>query len=253
MISFKSTFSSTSGNGYGEKLTKKLSPEEGPASSVLADFSDFSALKKVSNIPPTRFKEGFAEDDIALQIEVQKLIDSGDINKHSFIVSDTGHDIPILAQLLKNHSLNVQGSFHYSDEIDETSLKRIASQTRTWGNEIEQNNKKKHTKTGALFIGLEAHREDYFHHFLYKIDSSTLPTPDELKKLGIENVVYLTEDSPDATYSLFKAKDDIRDYLKHLEKAGFITECKGIDPRDPNFEIPKNYHYIPNIQQTIDS
>lgn len=251
MISFKSTFSSSSGNSYGEKLTKKLSPEEGPASSVLAGFSDFSALKKVSNIPPTRYKEGFAEDDIALQREVQKLIDSGDISKHSFIISDTGHDIPILAQLLKNHKLNVQGSFHYSEGIDDTSLKRIASQTRTWGNEIEQSNKKKNTQTGALFVGLEAHREDYFHNFSYKIDSSTLPTPDELKKLGIENVVYLMEKAPDTTYSINDAKDDISDYLKHLEKSGVFVDCKGIDPRDPDFEITKIYsnNYIPSITQ----
>jgi hypothetical protein len=152
---------------------------------------------------------------------IQRLVDDGAIDDKTFVIIDTGHAIPMAAQLLKESNReslgNVKGSFILGEisfpkgcpnaktreDADTQELARscsnyrISSQAITYGDNISSAyNKSKDNKdeNGALFIGIDFHRQT-------RLDISKLPTADELKALGIKKVVVVQELPPVSSFS----------------------------------------------------
>ena len=172
----------------------------------------------------------FKQRDEFYMMAVQRLIDSGAIDDKTFVLIDTGHSIPIAAQLMKEENKaalgEVKGTFLFDStfpqnhpnvnpqdeeataislDIRERSHQRISSQILDFGDIIENANKNSKGKGGALFIGVDAHR-------YAKFDTSKLPTAQELKKLGLNKVAIIQEVPPLSSFSqndvekLFSAK-----------------------------------------------
>lgn len=149
----------------------------------------------------------------------------GQIDNRTLVISDTGHDIPILDNLL--NVIPLQGSFIIPEgAVDPVSQGRLQSQAKTWGKSISQKQAvaAQNNQQNGLFIGVEAHREK-------PINSSNLPNPEQLKGLGIDRVVVLKESSPKRNYTMDDAQKDLQPYLRKLSKS-FVVETVGVDIRD---------------------
>jgi hypothetical protein len=210
-------------------LSKQLTPKDPQALSVLGRFDDTSGLQAENgNVPQGRFATGFAKfGDLGFQIETGKLIYQKIISPGTFVISDTGHDIPVFAKVLSGDGISAQGAFRIPlNSQSNEGLRRNGNQAQTWGDEIEAKQKANADagKLNLLFAGLDCHRDK-------PIDPALLPTPDELKKLGITNVVYLAEGAPSKTFSIGNVPADVANYIKGLSDAGLAITFKGIDYR----------------------
>lgn len=206
----------------GKVLAQQLQPYDARAKKILEGFISSDVFDSINTVPKTRFENGFAyENDLPFQAETAKLIVKGIINNNSFVMSDTGHDIPVYAEILKH--IQMPGGFYLPKFLDEANERRIGSQAQTWGAEIYQKQSSLNRATG-LFAGLECHRES-------PLDSKRLPTLLQLKQLNIKNVVYLSEHDPDALLTFKDAKPDLRSYLDELTRNGIDVIFKGIDFR----------------------
>jgi hypothetical protein len=210
----------------GVNLGNQLVSPNKEVRDLFRNFTDVSGLNS-PDTPRGRFTEGYARGgDLAFQEEVRGLVQAGTINRKSFVISNTGHDIPVLAELTQ-HGLGIQGTFRIpADSQDPVGLKANRDQAQTWGDEIQAaflSSDQLQTR-GALFAGLEAHRST-------PIDARTLPSVDELKRYGIKNVVYLIEGAPSQNYTINDAPVDVREYLRTLERGGLSVVCRGIDSR----------------------
>jgi|GEM_PF-4116827 len=191
----------------------------------------------------------FEERDKCFMYGVQRLIDSGAIDDKTFVLIDTGHSIPIAAQLMKEENRaalgNVKGAFLLGDEsafpkthpcvnendseqvsiyeqqIRNKSHYRLSSQILTFGDIINDAYKNSNGEKGALFIGVDCHRNVRF-------DISKLPTVDELKKLGLNKVAIVQEMVPlssfsqsdfDKIFTLPLTMEKIQDTLSRMRQA----------------------------------
>lgn len=95
-------------------LIERLSPKsKNPQMQKLLErVSDLTSFENILKTPRSRADVGFAFDDCQFQEETQKLVDSGVIIPGTMVISNTGHDIPILAQLYKNPHLKFDFAFH---------------------------------------------------------------------------------------------------------------------------------------------
>lgn len=161
----------------------------------------------------------FKERDELFMIAAQRLVDCGAIDDKTFVLIDTGHSIPIAAQLMKEENRAVLGDVKGTFLIDSTFPKihpnvdagdkeaieihedirngahqRISSQALDFGDIINNSYKNSKGAQGALFIGIDMHR-------CAKFDTSKLPTAEELKKLGLNKVAIIQELPPISIFS----------------------------------------------------
>ncbi len=197
---------------------------------ILTRFSDLSAFDDIAENQSSATREGdeFRKDK-NLQNGFWKLINDGTITPNTLVISDTGHDIPILAELLESPLLNFNFAFRLPFS-NKPNLERSIKQTNTWGSKIKQ---KQAAGANGLFLGLEAHRKD-------KINSTLLPTFDELQQLGTVKVVYLAEAEPNKCLSKSNTSE-LQDYFSDLEGKGLEVSYRGVDIRGAN---PKNQYFL---------
>jgi len=183
-------------------------------------FNDHSTFMKMNYYPQTRKETSVGhKDDLLHQRGLQIQINRGNIKKGTLILSDTGHDIPIAAQLLKNTNLKAQTFFYYPDLILKSSgtNDRLMNQSQSWAQDINYyQSMSRLDPPKVILIGLEGHRRSYDKSFLYEIPQKSLPTNKQLKELGISNVVYITEAHPNNPDVKSKVLMDIKKYLGTL-------------------------------------
>ena len=163
----------------------------------------------------------FEEHDKYFMYGIQRLVDCGAIDDKTFVLIDTGHSIPMGAQLMKEENKqtlgDVKGTFllgesafpkkhpnadkndEWSNDIYETTMlkgnnSRLSSQALTYGDIIEEANKDNKGGNGAVFLGVDFHRNA-------KLDTSKLPTAQELKALGLNRVVVVQEYAPVSSFA----------------------------------------------------
>jgi len=204
---------------YGDELASKFFPSDPQIRNLFSDFANLDVLR-ITTTPPEGRNMGMIDGDLLHQQGIQILINRKKIQKGTLIISNTGHDIPLAAQLLKNTFFSTQVVFHLPKELnDPGTFERLTNQAQDWAQEIkEYQNNYLITGPDIIFIGLEGHRREYNGDFLYKIDIETLPTREELISLGISKVIYIHERHPDATEEIVKqaVPADIRPYLDNL-------------------------------------
>jgi len=151
----------------------------------------------------------------------------------------------MLAQLHKNDKLKFNSAFQFKfSKRENPNIIRISGQTLTWGGEISQA-ESKISKPNGLYFGLDVHRN-------WKVDTTKMPSAQELQDLGIKKVVYLGETPPGITLSAANT-EELEQYFQGLEKSGIETHYKGVDPRHSVEEYNSIFgydnfsNYFPNM------
>ena len=212
-----------------------FAPQGSITKQILGKISDLSVFLKVKEISP-RSEDGLVAD-LGFQKEVQKLVDSNVITPTSLVISDTGHDIPVFAQILENPDLKAKGAFHLPHFAKKGFLKRLPAQAEMWAEKIIHAEKANANEKGTLFIGLETHRippekKGPLSPYDLEVDPQTLPSSESLKEYGIDRIVYMKEAPPKAYSDISTfVKFDIKDYIENLQTQGLEVVCYGIDPR----------------------
>lgn len=232
----------------GQTLLEKLLPKSTNSNMqiILDRVSDLSAFGNLSKSPECRIKGHWAQcGDFQFQDQLQNLVSRGVISPNTMVIADTGHDIPMLAQLHKNDALKFNSAFQFKfPKQEDANISRISGQTLTWGGEISQA-ESKISKPNGLYLGLEAHRN-------WKIDTTKMPSVQELQDLGIKKIVYLNEASPNVTLSAENTRE-LKQYFQDLEKSGIEIHYKGVDPRHTNEQYNSGLgfdsfsNYFPNM------
>ncbi|TAF13239.1 MAG: hypothetical protein EAZ74_06230, partial [Alphaproteobacteria bacterium] len=216
----------------GEKLAEELRPQEPKAAALLNPIHDVGVVRASSEPPTDRYVRGFGPGDDDFRMQVQALVERGVIADGVLVLADTGHDIPMLAQLAQK--LDMQGAIIAPEKlgaddglVDGERLgngSRVQSQAQTFGEDIQRamRHNAQDGTTKSLFIGLEGHRK-------YALSTENFPTADELKALGITRVVYLTESRVGENTGLIAA--DMKPYVEQLQRSGLTIESHGVDPR----------------------
>lgn len=179
-------------------------------------FNDYSSFAKMNYYPKTRKAAVGHRDDLLHQRGLQIQINRGHIGKGTLILSDSGHDIPIAAQLLKNKGLKAQAFFYFPAPILKSpgTNDRLMNQSQSWAQDINYYQSiSTWERPEVILIGLEGHRRSYDKSFLYEIPQNGLPTNEQLEKLGVSKVVYITEAHPDNPDVKSKVLKDIKKYL----------------------------------------
>ncbi len=224
-------------------LAEELKPKDNNISQITNRISNLELIQKTNNPAQLsdRYETGISGDDIAFQNRVLGLLLTEKITENTLIISDTGHDIPIFATLARN--LDIQPAFMLPSNLfgglDDGNERRVLSQAQTWGDEINAQTSKNASDntTKSIFIGLDAHRQNR------DINPSKFPTSQELKKLGIENIVYLAE-APPQEYKVSdliskRHRPNLRGYFDSLEKSNLNIKAFGVDPRQNNKPNPQ--------------
>jgi hypothetical protein len=259
-ISSDRVYPQNTGSEWGKALARQLEPDDKTTRQLLGNAQRLLPLEATKTPPGDRFAPGdYSADDEALQNEVSKLIDQGVIGANAFVISDTGHDIPIMATLMSR--IDMSGTVRLPDGFDvDPSRERYASQAQTWGNEIDRLDRKNANdgEVDSYFLGLEVHREQFIQFRqlrelisdtpeaqymkplsaaeklgaddIWKIDTNTLPSAGRLKAAGVKKVVVLLEKAP-GKLSIKHAMPDIQDYLANLRDSGLEVDLRGVDPR----------------------
>ena len=211
----------------GAALGRQLSSQSPKVQALFQNFEDVSGITTNKSIPEGRFKSGYAKSgDVAFQQEVQNLIDNDTISRNTFVISDTGHDIPVFAQILRNQSLSAQGAFRIPNE--EALRDRVQGQAQTWGDEISgaQALNAASGQSGLLFAGVDAHRSRE-----NPVSARSLPEAKTLEENGIKRAVILLEAAPTGTYTINNVSEDLKTYVRSLEASNIQVDFKGIDRR----------------------
>lgn len=216
----------TDNSGIDTKYAKPRSEDNTILSSWFTDvgleeMQAGKAYREMCNEMENLLHDGvsFEERDKYYMAAVQKLVDCGAIDDKTFVLIDTGHNIPIAAQLMKEENLaalgNVKGTFSHGEStfpktrtyidsdanekskttassyesIRNASHCRISSQALSFSDIINDAYKNSTNAKGALFIGVDTHR-------YIKFDTLKLPTAAELKELGLDKVAVIQELPP---------------------------------------------------------
>lgn len=183
-----------------------------------------------NNVKPDQRRHSMYLHDIELQKGVQILIDRKDITENTMVLSDTGHDLPIAAQIASSERFRILHAFHFPKyfQNERGNFERILPQLQDWASYLHTQQKKWATKKepNLIFIGLEGHRKDYEDVIKHPIQPEWLPNNQELKELGVKKIVYLYERHPD--FKDIKPMADIKAYLNQVsvpvQKLG--TDCR---------------------------
>jgi len=213
---------------FGEELVLKLTPQNQEFLNKFSKFIDLSPLKQINEIPLYYLQNNNnIKESEHFQREVKKLIEEKVINNKSLIVSDTDFDIPIFAEILKHQTMQ-GGAFRFSG-ADKDNLHRFANHIKIWGNGIHL--AQKQNKHGGIFVGLDNWRRLYDGASYKKnlIAAEMLPDASTLKRMGIDNVVYLINDRlNNYQLALKNLPEDAHSYIRKLEKDGLPLNIKTI-------------------------
>lgn len=216
-------------NYSGEEIRLLLSPIVNKLTSRwIQKIHNLNILNKKINASVRR--KSMYMHDFELQKGVQILIDRSDITPNTLVLSDTGHDLPIAAQIASNDDFKVLHAFNFPEYLrDEPGNgERIIPQLQDWAKYLynKQQSWIQSQSHNLVFIGLEGHRKGYNGVINRPILSQWLPNNDELKALGIEQVVYLYERHPDN-----KNITPMRDIAVYLESLNLPIKKLGSDCR----------------------
>jgi len=216
-----------------KELTDVLTPKaENPyMQNVLGRISNLSFLEKLDKAPTGRCKDTISGDNL-FRKELLKLLYKGTIKENIMIISNTGHDIPLFAQLSKTH-LKFHAAFDCTCDSTAGNIDRISNQIKTFGHEILDPAETVGNKCDGIFIGIDVHRS------ILPYDIRKLPTLSELKNLGIKRVVSLAESEPSQQYTVKNTSSSLRPYFENLEKNGLKVSYHGVDAR-----LSKSTHSI---------
>ena len=151
----KRAYTKNTGREFGEALANQFKPRDAGTRKLLGNVQRLDPLAATTAPPEDRYGGGFGQDDEALQTEASKLVDQGVISPHSFVISDTGHDIPIMATLMGR--LRMSGTLRLPDGAHlNPNTERVAQQAQTWGNEIDALDRKNSAdgKVDSYFLGV---------------------------------------------------------------------------------------------------
>lgn len=197
-------------------------------------LQDLSLFNENDFYPDERNAD-FIDDDFFHQRGVQILMKEGHFKRKSLIICDTGHCIPIAAQLMAEPNYRMIPIFQFPASLRDQG-KRLFQQGQVWASDIGSSSKLQSsvTETNAIFISLEAHRRKYSipsqtqGDFIYELNTNQLPNQEQLIELGIEQVVYIFEDHPLSTDVERKTLRDIRRYIEtiQLPKKYLGADCR---------------------------
>lgn len=213
----------------GHELKEFLKPVEAAHTKRWIDKIHNLKIIKPTDLPEPR-TVSMEIQDYSLQKGVQILIDRGLIKENTLVLSDTGHDLPIAVQIASNQDFRVLKAFNFAEflRFDDGNNVRILAQLQSWSHKIAEHVKpwKDKKNPNLVFVGLEGHRKDYNDQIERPISPDWLPNNEELKKMGIKQVVYLYERHPD--FKEIKPMDDIQ---KYLDKINLPLKLLGTDCR----------------------
>lgn len=200
------------------ELAKQLTSKEG----FLSPFHDLSGLTTVNQTPRLRDPDSLIHD-VRFQEGLQFAHITGSISPGTLIISDTGHGIPLLYQLLKIDEYDVEYALFYPEKYYFLT-NRVFGQAQVYGDEIARMSAEDRSdKEKIYYIGFDVHRFNSFAKNLSPenqiIKPVELPLIEDLKKQGISRVLYLLEAHPlwmfyFGSRSLFEMISvDIVDYL----------------------------------------
>lgn len=209
---------------HGERLTRSVLPRDRRIQLVFKGILERPLLSSTTEHPEGR-RGADLEADRGFQHEVRWLAYREIINRHTLILADTGHDIPMAAELMgRGNPLHIRAVFAVP-LVRPGSHTRIRNQVETFGPQIAEGQASaRRTEQGAIFVGLDTHR-------LEDIKSLALPSALVLHRLGISKVVYLHETPLGSELSTRNAKSDIRDYVAQLEADGLSVVHRAVAPR----------------------
>jgi len=217
---------------HGQALAHQFVPTLKLARQVLGPTPGLDLLANTTVAPPGRPAVSVQRHDAGFMTKVQQLVERGMITAHTLVISDTGHDIPILAQLTSNDQLRVQGHICFDAAWMETTnietglnRVRLRWQAQSWGNQIKRVMEKTEGP-GALFIGLDMHR-------VSELPRQNLPAPDILREYGIDKVIYLQELPPEvlAKSRTSALREQLKGYCKSLVEAGLAVRFEFVEHR----------------------
>lgn len=226
-------FPSESRKLTGPQLADLLSPKDPRVISLFSDFVDLQAFEEFRTVPLNRRERQVGgEDDLAHQRGLQIVVNRGLIRPGTLILCDSGHDIPVAVQLLKNSQLRAQAVFYFPDKLTSNSgtYERLLAQGQDWAADIDSYHAI-NSRLGSplvLFVGLEGHRRNYDDTFDYRIPWDRFPSPKQLRDFGIHRIIYMTEAHPDNLQVIDRVLDDVKEYLK---STGLPVEYLGVDCR----------------------
>jgi hypothetical protein len=216
----------------GAELKAQFEPTLGEIKKILGGVINTDMLLKTTSPPEDRAKyiDSFEVDQM-FQISADLLVQERIIGEGTFVISNTGHDIPIMAALFKK--LDMGGGLNLSSYDPNVSGNgsRVGEQAQTWGDEIQkyQQINSSDGKVSSLFLGIDAHRTDAAKDVF---DETKLPTAKQLRDAGINKIVLLNEGAANGTID--NLLQDIRNYLKKMKNEGIEVIVKGIDNRVPD-------------------
>ncbi len=226
---FDGPYQGNTSEEFGASLAGQFDPSGQQAIELFDSVKNLGLLENTTSVPDDRYESNYAQHgDIPFQRQAQALIDDGTIDNNTFVISNTGHDIPIMATL--TGSLDMDGTLNVPNFTD-TELgngSRVISQAETWGNEIASNIDRNLSdgSVSSFFLGIEGHRN----FAANPLDISSLPTPGELKAQDIDKIVFLVEGPPSRDYDQ-TGSSELDNYLQQMSNEGIEVIFKGIDPR----------------------
>jgi hypothetical protein len=218
------------GEQFGEELANQFRPSDGTTEALLGRAERLNLLRETTEVPEDRYAGGWARGDQLFQLEATKLVDDGVIGPGALVISNTGHDIPVMAALMKK--LDMSGVLNVPDfqDLDIGNGARVAGQAETWGDEIASLNARNGAdgSVSSYFIGIDTHRNALGE--AGRFDATLLPDVEELKAAGVDRIVYLAEAAVGPA-DQSQVSSDLQPYFAKLEAAGIEIVLRGVDSR----------------------
>jgi hypothetical protein len=219
---------------FGQELADQFQPNLSSIQALLGSILNTASLARTQTPPQDRYQNGFADaGDIQFQQTARYLVENGTIREGTFVLSDTGHDIPMMMTLMRQLDMSGGLALPNYNPAQLGNGTRVAAQAQTWGDEIAQLDERNSEdgRVDSLFLGIDAHRDKR----PSTLDITRLPLAQALRNAGIDRIVYLSESSP-GRKSIDSASDDVEGYLRALQESGIEVIVEGVDERqsDPN-------------------
>ena len=216
-------YSGNTGQEFGAALAEQFRPDDKKTRALFSRVQNLDLLEKTTSPPEDRYENNFAPaGDLGFQKEVARLVDRGIIGRGTFVISDTGHDIPMMATLMSR--LDMSGALRIPDwRPGDGSDRRVRDQAQTWGNEIQALDARNSAdgSVSSYFLGLDGHRGSARN----KLDVTQLPPAGDLRAAGVDKIVFLVE-APVGKHEDYAIPADIKAYVDALRKAGFEVDIR---------------------------
>lgn len=224
----RARYSGNTSQDFGTALADQFVPDDRTAQNLFRNAQDLGTLQRTTSPPEDRFRSGYANaGDTGFQREASNLVAQGVIGPGTFVLSDTGHDIPMMQTLMSELDMSGTLSLPPYDPNVTGNGSRVAGQAETWGNEIAALDARNSAdgSVDSYFLGIDTHRNE-----TGRVDASKLPSAQQLRDAGVTKIVYLAESAP-GQYGIEGANSDVTAYLQSLRQAGIEVDVRGVDYR----------------------